>query len=109
VSRLYWLASNPSADSVGRRDKAQTARGSEPRDERQELHLYFSANLVDWRLAACVDSGVAAKELRHHCNLAIGGNDMYLVCCSGHVKQGGRGYTDRITFHSIPAFRELVY
>jgi hypothetical protein len=109
MSRLYWLASNPSADSVGRHDRTQNARGAETRDDRQELHLYFSPNLVDWRFAACVDSGVAAKELRHHCNLAIAGNDMYVVCCSGHVKQGGRGYTDRITFHSIPGFRELVY
>jgi hypothetical protein len=109
ASRLYWLACNPAADSTTRHDRGQGPRGGEMRDDRQELHLYFSPNLVDWRLAACVDSGVAAKELRHFCNLAIGGNDMYLVCCSGHAKHGGRGYTDRITFHSIPAFRELVY
>jgi len=109
TSKLYWLACNPCPDTMTRFDKSSAARSSQPRDDRQQLHLYYSRNLVDWCFAAWMDSGSSAKDWRHFCSLAIGGSDLYAVCCSGSAKPGTRGYTDRITFHCIPAFRELVY
>lgn len=104
---LYWLACNPATDSMA---VSGRAAGSAPaRDDRQQLHLYFSRNLVDWSFAGCVDAGTAPTEGRHTCGMAIAGSDLLIVCCAGLAKPGSRGYTDRITFHLIPAFRELVY
>jgi len=108
-SKLFWLASNLVSDSMTRVEKLPPDRKGLPCDERQRLQLHFSRNLVDWCFAGCLDSGAGAKEWRHSCRLAIGGSDLYVVCCSGHPGLGGLGYTDRITFHAVPGFRELAY
>lgn len=102
-THLYWLVSNMASGSMQRTDK-----GAAP-DDRLRVNLHFSRNLVDWCFACCVDAGLSTKELRHFCSMAVHGNDLYVVSCSGQTKPGNRSYTDRITFHAVPSFRELVY
>ena len=108
-SKLFWLVSNLVSDSLARPEQPSQERRGASAVDRQRLQLHFSRNLVDWSFAAFVDSGAEAKELRHSPVMAIAGGELYIVCCSGHPGLGAQGYTDRITFHTIPAFRELVY
>jgi len=109
TSHMYWLACNPCFDTMIRSNGSYAARSVEQQDDRRQLLLFYSPDLVDWCLAACIDSGSSAKDWRHFCSLSIGGNDLFAVCCSGYARPGTRGYSDRITFHSITAFRELIY
>ena len=102
-THLYWLVSNMASGSL-QRPGTGTAT-----DDRLRIHVHFSRNLVDWHFACCVDAGLSTKELRHFCSMAVHGSSLYIVSCSGQTKPGNRSYTDRITFHTIPSFRELVY
>ncbi|MDI6775308.1 MAG: sialidase family protein [Verrucomicrobiota bacterium] len=107
-SRAFWLVSNGLMDSLIRREARSDDRRSAPEDGRQALSLWFSRNLVDWHFAGILDAGGPAGELRHSPSLSLAGGDLYVMCCAGRARLGASAYTDRISLHVVPEFRELV-
>lgn len=108
-SGLFWLLSNLVADSMTRAEKLPRDRYGLPCDECHRLQLSFSGNLVDWCFAGYVDTGASPKQSRHHASMAVRGNDLCIVMCSGDDECRSPYYSNRITFHMIPSFRDLVY
>ena len=71
--------------------------------------MEFSRNLVDWCFAGLIDHGASQGEARHDCSLAIHGDDLHVLACSGTPESDSAWSTSRITLHTVEAFRELAY
>ncbi|MFH0879687.1 MAG: exo-alpha-sialidase [Lentisphaerota bacterium] len=108
-SHLYWLVSQQSRDSMTRAEKLTDERTGLPCEEYSRLQLHFSSNLVDWCFAGFIDAGANPREARREPCMAIRGNQLCIVACSGDAASRSVQDTVRITFHSIPNFRELIY
>ena len=109
VSKLYWLVSNQSTDSMTRAAALPRERFGLPSDESHRLQLCFSKNLVDWCFAGLITSGVQPMHARQSPSMAIRGPDLLVVTCAGSVTCRSAHHPDLITFHAITDFRDLVY
>ena len=99
VSGLYWLLSCQITDSMRRPERGKEKGRGLPCDERHRLQLHFSRNLVDWCFAGFVDAGDDRNDARNDTQMAIRGDDLCVVTCTGET----------VTCGVIPAFRELIY
>ena len=108
-SGLYWLVSHQSTNSMSRIENLPPDQPGLPHDERHRLQLHFSKNLVDWSFAGLITSSDNPTTTYHSPSLAIRGKDLCLVCSTESKEDKKPPHTSRITFHSIPNFRELVY
>jgi len=108
-SGLFWLLSNQSVDSMTRAERLPPGRHHLPPDELHRLQLHFSRNLVDWCFAGYVSGGAGPKEARTAPCMAVRGTDLALLCCTGDAAARHAQDAPEITYHCIPAFRELVY
>ena len=109
ASSLYWLLSNQAVDSMRRVDRLPPQRTGLPCQELHRMQLSFSRNLVDWCFAACVDMGTEWSDSRHHGAMAVQGDNLCIVLCSGDPDGRSAHSTNRITFHEVPSFRDLAY
>lgn len=109
VSKLFWLISNQSTDSMTRVEHLGPERFNLPNNERNRLQLNFSKNCVDWCFAGILACGEQEKEARNYASMIINGNDINFVCRSGDQDAFDAQYTNLITFHTIKDFRNLVY
>jgi len=98
VSGLFWLLSGQITDSMRNNEGGRGSRGL-PCDERHRLQLHFSKNLVDWCFAGFVTGGRDADDGRNDARMAVRGEDLCVVMCSG----------EKLLCGMIPAFRDLVY
>lgn len=108
-SKLYWLVSNRSSDSMRRSDSLPPERPGLPSDEYGSLQIHFSRNLVDWSFGGLVAGSDETTFSMYECSAAVKGNDLYILCrCAG---EGRRTPTDtnQIRLFMIPQFRELAY
>ena len=108
-TKLYWLLSTQSTDSMTRIEKLPPDRYERPDNERHRLVLHFSKNMVDWCFAGIVAIGESAKEARHYASMAIDGNDLVIVSRSGDKRAKSAHDGNLITFHRVKNFRDLVY
>ncbi len=109
VSKKYWLVSNQMRDSLTRADKLPPDRQGLPSDEDQRLQLHFSSNLVDWCFAGYVNAATTPGQFLCDPSLAILGNDLCVIAIAGTAAPGTNHNATSLLFHSIPAFRDLVY
>jgi hypothetical protein len=109
-TKLYWLVSTQSTDSMTRLDRLPPDRYNLPYNERSRLALHFSKNMVDWVFAGLIDSGASPRESRHYCSAAVQNDDLLVLSRSGDgVNNPNPHDTNMITFHRITDFRDLVY
>lgn len=108
-TKLYWLLSTQSTDSMIKPELMPSDRFNLPNNERQRLVLHFSKNLVDWCFAGIVDAGKTQRQARHYAAMAACGDDLLIVSRSGDEEAFDAHNTDIITFHRISDFRKLVY
>ncbi|MCW0220995.1 MAG: glycoside hydrolase [Prosthecobacter sp.] len=108
-TKLYWLLSTQSTDSMIRADRMPPARWGTPDNERQRLVLHFSKNMVDWCFAGLVCYGSSPKESRHYASMCVDGDDLCILSRSGDEKSHSAHNGDLITFHRVMKFRDLVY
>ena len=109
-TRLYWLVSTQSTDSMTRIDRLPPDRFQLPYNERQRLQLHFSKNMIDWVFAGLVDTGASALESRHYCSAVVQGDDLLILSRSGDgINNPNPHDTNLITLHRISSFRDLVY
>ncbi len=108
-SKLFWLVSSQTTDSMTKIEKLDKGRYGLPYNQRNRLQLSFSKNLVDWCFAGYVDAGKSDKESRHYCSMTICGEDLLILSRSGDARARNPHDVNLITFHRIANFRELVY
>ena len=108
-TRLYWLLSTQSTDSMTRKELLPAGRYNIPCDERDRLMLSFSKNMVDWCFAGMVAQGETSKQSRHYACMAIEGDDLLIVSRTGDKDTKSAHNTNLSTLHRVKNFRELVY
>ncbi|MCX7007916.1 MAG: sialidase family protein [Kiritimatiellaeota bacterium] len=108
-TKLYWLLGSQATDSMTRADRLPAERYDLPYNERHRLVLHFSKNLVDWCFAGLVAVGAKPNEARHYASMAVDGDDLVILSRSGDARAKSAHEGNRITFHRVKNFRELVY
>ncbi len=108
-TKLYWLASVQSRDSMRRIEYLSAGRYGIPSDERDRLALHFSYNMVDWCFAGLIDQSGVDKQARHYASMDIDGEDLVVLSRSGDENARSAHDGNMITFHRVKKFRELVY
>ena len=108
-TKLYWLLSSQSTDSMIRSAAMPKERWGTPDNERHRLVLHFSKNMIDWCFAGLVTKGDTPKESRHYASLCIDGDDLCIVSRSGDAKAHSAHNGNLITFHRVRNFRALLY
>lgn len=109
VTELFWLLSTQATDSMRRADRLPADRYNLPNNERRRLQLHFSANCVDWCFAGLVADGGVEQAARHYASMAIDGEDLHVVSRSGDERARSAHDGNRVTLHTVPGFRSLVY
>jgi hypothetical protein len=108
-SRLFWLLSSQSTDSMTRPERLPLDRYSLPNNERQRLVLHFSRNAVDWCFAGLVTTGASPRQARHYASMVIDGDDLQILSRSGDRRAVSAHDGNLITFHTVHDFRSLAY
>jgi len=108
-TKLYWLLSTQSTDSMVPHEKLASTRYNLADNERRRLALHFSKNCVDWCFAGLVAQGEADVESRHYAAMAIDGDDLVIVSRSGDEDARNPHDVNLVTFHRVADFRNLVY
>lgn len=108
-TKLYWLASTQSTDSMTRPELLPDERYGLPDNERQRMQLHFSRNLFDWCFAGIVADGGSAGQARSYASMIIDGEDLCLLCRSGDSRAKSAHNGNLITFHKVPDFRKRAY
>jgi hypothetical protein len=109
VTRLYWLLSSLSTDSMTRPDRLPPTRYNLPNNERHILALHYSRNCVDWCLAGIVARGETPRQARHYASMCFDGDDLHVLSRSGDHRARSAHDGNLITFHTVRDFRGLVY
>lgn len=108
-TKLYWLLSTQSTDSMTRPEMLSKERYGLSDNERRRLVLHFSKNMVDWCFAGVVAIGPAEYASRHYANMVIKGDDLLIMSRSGDLDAKDAHNGNIATFHRVKNFRELVY
>ncbi len=108
-TKLFWLLSSQSTDSMTRPDRLSPRRFNLPNNERHRLALHFSRNCIDWCFAGIVDMSDDPLQSRHYASMVIDEADLHVLSRSGDAHAKNPHDTDMITFHTVHDFRELVY
>jgi len=108
-TKLYWLLSTQSTDSMTKSNMLPKDRYCLSDNERRRLVLHFSKNMVDWCFAGVVDIGSVEKASRHYANMTIKGDDLLILSRSGDENSKDAHNGNIITFHRVTNFRRLVY
>ena len=107
--KLFWLLSTLAWDSMTHIDRLPSDRYNLPNNERQVLALYFSKNMVDWRMAGVVAQGNSTTESRHYASIIFDDEDLLVLSRSGDERAKTAHDVNLITFHRVKNFRDLVY
>ncbi len=108
-TKLYWLLSSQTTDSMTRAEKLSPERHDLAFGERHRLVLHFSKNMVDWCFAGVVAIGASPKQSRHYAAMDIDGDDLVILSRSGDEEAHSAHDGNMITFHRVKNFRDLIY
>ncbi len=109
VTKLFWLASSQSTDSMTRPDRLPRSRYYLPDNERHRLVLHFSRNCIDWCFAGVIDKTDDPRQSRNYPAMAFDGDDLLVVARSGDERAKNAHDGNIMTLHRIRDFRNLVY
>ena len=109
VTKLYWLVSNQSTDSMTRPERLPDSRYDLPDNERHRLALHFSRNCIDWCFAGLIDKTDDPRQARSYPAMVIDGDDLLVLARSGDENAKNAHDGNILTLHRIPNFRDLVY
>lgn len=108
-SKLYWMASTQSTDSMTKPELLPDDRYSLPDNERHRLALYFSRNLFDWCFAGMVAIGKTPRCSRHYTSMIVTGEDLLILSRSGDENAVSAHNGNMLTLHRVKSFRKLIY
>ncbi len=109
VTRLFWLLSTQSTDSMTRPDRLPPNRFNLPSNERHRLVLHFSKNCMDWCFAGRIADTGTPGQSRHYASMVNDGDDLHILSRSGDRRASDAHNGNLITFHTVRKFRDLVY
>lgn len=107
-SRMFWLLSSQSTDSMTRPERLPEDRYGLPNNERHRLALHYSTNCIDWQFAGLVAAGPSPRQARHYASMIIDGRDLFVLSRSGDQRAKSAHDGNLITFHTVPDFRRLI-
>ena len=108
-SKLYWLLSTQSRDSMTKARYLPKKRYNIPDNERNKLVLHFSTNCFDWCYAGMVTKGEDELMSRHYASMIIKDEALYIVSRSGDENSQSAHNGNFISFHKVENFRKLIY
>lgn len=108
-TKLFWLVSVQSIDSMTRMELLSKDRYNIPCDERHRLQLHFSKNLVDWCFAGMLAIGPTERHSRHYTCVDVDGDDLVFVSRTSDENADSAHNNNMNTFHRVHNFRDLVY
>ncbi len=108
-TKLYWMVSTQSTDSMTRPELLPDDRFCLSDNERRRLVLHFSKNMVDWCFAGVVSIGETERSSRHYCQMVIKDDNLLIMSRSGDTEAKDAHNGNIATFHKVKNFRELVY
>ena len=108
-SKLYWLVTSQSTDSMRRPELLSNDRYGLPDNERHRLALYFSSNLFDWCFAGMIAISPSPKQSRHYASMVICGDDLLIASRSGDELASSAHNGNLNLLHRVHNFRDLVY
>jgi hypothetical protein len=108
-SKLYWLVSLQTTDSMRRVELLNPKRWNLPDNERHRLALHFSKNCVDWCFAGMIAQVDDDGQSRHYGPGVVEGDDLLVLSRSASAVAENAHSADMLTFHAVRDFRKLVY
>jgi hypothetical protein len=108
-TKLYWMVSTQTTDSMKRVELLHPKRWNLPNNERHRLALYFSKNCVDWCFAALLADAGDVGQSRHNVAAVIDGDDLHFASRSAGPEAANAHNANRVTFHTVRGFRETGY
>ncbi|HPN84318.1 MAG TPA: sialidase family protein [Victivallales bacterium] len=114
-SRLYWMASNPPADSQGACDLPE--RKTPPGNDRRFMMLWYACDALNWFPAGCIAMTENLNEAFMYPSIVIDGDDLAILSRTSKLYEGLRsaerakkGFHDAnlLTFHRVRNFRALA-
>jgi hypothetical protein len=108
-TRLYWMISTQTTDSMKRVELLHPKRWNIPNNERHRLALYFSKNCVDWCFAAPLADAGDVGQSRHNVAAVIDGHHLHFVSRTAGPEARNAHSANLVTFHTVKQFRDLVY
>jgi len=109
ATRLYWLVSSQSTDSMQRIERMHPKRYGLPDNERRRLALHFSTNCVDWCFAGLVAAVEDIGESHYGASMVIDGDDLLMLMRTADAEAENAHNSNMITFHRVETFRDLAY
>lgn len=106
-TKTYWLATNQFVDSMV--DFNKMTPNDRKGYDRSRLILQYSHNCFDWIFAGVVAMGNSPKEARSYPAMAFDGDDIILTVRTGDKNSLNGHDTNKITFHRVKNFRNLIY
>ena len=108
-SKLYFLLSSQSTDSMVHPLDLPPERFGMGDSERHRLQLHFSRNCFDWCFAGLVAVGENPLHARHYASMTVVGDDLLILSRSADENAKSAHDGNLITLHKILNFRELIY
>lgn len=108
-TRLYWMVSTQSTDSMQRIEAMAAKRYALPNNERRRLALHFSKNCIDWCFAGIVAAVEDMGQSHYGAHMIIDGDDLFLLMRTADAEAENAHNSNMITFHKLEGFRGLVY
>jgi hypothetical protein len=108
-TRLYWMVSTQSTDSMQRIDRMHPKRYALPNNERRRVALHFSKNCMDWCFAGLVAAVAEMGQSHYGGSMVIDGEDLLVLMRTADAEAENAHNSNMITFHRIERFRELAY
>ena len=105
-TRLYWLLSNQFTDSMA--DFNRMTPNERNGYDRSRLVLHYSCNCFDWIFAGVVTAGKTLHQSRSYASMVIDGDDLLILSRTGDESALNGHDTNRITFHRVSNFRDLI-
>ncbi len=108
-SRLFWMISSQTTDSMKRVERLHPKRYNMPNQERHRLVLHFSRNCIDWCFAGVVAKVDDVGQSHHGGNMVIDGDDLHILMRTADAAAKNAHNSNLITFHTVRRFRDLEY
>jgi hypothetical protein len=109
-SEKFWLISNTANNSMIAPRNLPSTHAGLPCEQRTQLQLHFSRNLVDWNFAGIIANASQDNFISIHEPAAVTlGEDLHIVARASDSNAKNERDSNNIAFMTLPNFRELIY
>jgi hypothetical protein len=106
-SQLFWMASNPVANSQYWVNPELSTKSRLPGNDRRFLMLWYASDGMNWFPAGCIAAAQSLKQSFHYPCIDIDGADLAVLSRTS-VNSGDYHDSELLTFHRVRDFRSLA-